>query len=762
MNNTVLRNIFLVVILLILSPIQHSSAIDSVHTKSIPDQLVHLKCKNMEIAIDSHNGILREIRYKNKGSVVKNMEPAHNQLWTLSLTEAGQTVELQADDFADFSVQKLSNDSMKLVWQSYKRQAGQSLAVEVSIKMQSTTGLSYWNIRVKGLEKKLLNRVIFPAIDGLKPIENGTFAIPHWMGEIMNAPKQHLLASAEKKSQFSWTYPGLLAMQFMTLYDTQGLYMACNDQHMQQKEFSLYHEINRGLTLQIAHTPSLMDRQEYTLPYQVIIGAYQGDWMTASRIYKSWAVEQNWVKQSRLKNGLIPDWIRNTGLWVWNRGKSDQVLAPAMELKDHSDFPISVLWHWWHHGSYDDSFPEYLPPREGVNSFIDHISEAKTKGIHALAYMNALQWGDSTASWLTENAYRYAIKDRQGKPLTHVYNIFTNKPLTNMCVGTKFWRNKYKITAGTLLKDYGISGIYMDQACIQRTCYDPSHGHPIGGGNFWAQFSKQLTEDVRSSTDSPIALSGEGSCEAWIPSLDLFLSLQVSRERYSGVDGWDPIPLFQAVYHEYVLSYGSYSSLLMPPYDELWPERYRPSTSDTLGDIYRQQFMLEQARSFVWGMQPMLANYHETLMRSRKPEMDFILRLAKLRYGQLKYLQDGEFYRPPVFVEKQNKMSIAISKLSIYAGQNEHVKTFHKSVNTVLVGAWRSSDGLLGIPIVNIAQGQTRVDFILDAKDYQLPQQGTIYLSRENQKKKIGNYYNGRIEIKVPLAGYDALIIEIG
>ncbi|MDR2272748.1 MAG: DUF6259 domain-containing protein [Sphingobacterium sp.] len=716
----------------------------------------------MEIAIDSHNGILREIRYKNKGLVVKNMEPTHNQLWTLSLTDAGQTVELQADDFADFSVQKLSNDSMKLVWQSYKRQAWQSLAVEVDIKMQSATGLSYWNIRVKGLEKKLLNRVIFPAIDGLKPIENGTFAIPHWMGEIMNAPKQHLLASAEKKSQFSWTYPGLLAMQFMTLYDTHGLYMACNDQHMQQKEFSLYHEINQGLTLQIAHTPSLMDRQEYTLPYQVIIGAYQGDWMTASRIYKSWAVEQNWVKQSRLKNGLIPDWIRNTGLWVWNRGKSDQVLAPAMELKDHSDFPISVLWHWWHHGSYDDSFPEYLPPREGVNSFIDHISEAKTKGIHALAYMNALQWGDSTASWLTENAYRYAIKDRQGKPLTHVYNIFTNKPLTNMCVGTKFWRNKYKITAGTLLKDYGISGIYMDQACIQRTCYDPSHGHPIGGGNFWAQFSKQLTEDVRSSTDSPIALSGEGSCEAWIPSLDLFLSLQVSRERYSGVDGWDPIPLFQAVYHEYALSYGSYSSLLMPPYDELWPERYRPSTSDTLAGIYRQQFMLEQARSFVWGMQPMLANYHETLMRSRKPEMDFILRLAKLRYGQLKYLQDGEFYRPPVFVEKQNKMSIAISKLSIYAGQNEHVKTFHKSVNTVLVGAWRSPDGLLGIPIVNIAQGQTSVDFILDAKDYQLPQQGTIYLSRENQKKKIGNYSNGRIEIKVPLAGYDALIIEIG
>ena len=47
-----------------------------------------------------------------------------------------------------------------------------------------------------------------------------------------------------------------------------------------------------------------------------------------------------------------------------------------------------------------------------------------------------------------------------------------------------------------------------------------------------------------------MALAGEGSGEAWLPHLDLMLSLQVSRERYAAPgEGWEAIPLFGAVYH---------------------------------------------------------------------------------------------------------------------------------------------------------------------------------------------------------------------
>ena len=78
-----------------------------------------------------------------------------------------------------------------------------------------------------------------------------------------------------------------------------------------------------------------------------------------------------------------------------------------------------------------------------------------------------------------------------------------------------------------------------------------------------------------------IVLAGEGCGEAWLPYLDLMLTLQVSRERYSPPnDPWEVIPFFQAVYHPYAVTYGSYSSLTMPPYDEPRIEtRSRPKCS---------------------------------------------------------------------------------------------------------------------------------------------------------------------------------------
>ena len=45
---------------------------------------------------------------------------------------------------------------------------------------------------------------------------------------------------------------------------------------------------------------------------------------------------------------------------------------------------------------------------------------------------------------------------------------------------------------------------------------------------------------------------------------------------------WETIPFFQAVYHEYSITYGNYSSLLVPPYDELWPAEYAPKALEML------------------------------------------------------------------------------------------------------------------------------------------------------------------------------------
>ena len=75
-----------------------------------------------------------------------------------------------------------------------------------------------------------------------------------------------------------------------------------------------------------------------------------------------------------------------------------------------------------------------------------------------------------------------------------VYNTFM-RACASMCMGTAFWREKYAGLAESV-KQIGVDGIYMDQACSSLSCYDPSHGHPLWGGSIGWRLSK-LEADIR-------------------------------------------------------------------------------------------------------------------------------------------------------------------------------------------------------------------------------------------------------------------------
>src|SRR5512141_391224 len=119
----------------------------------------------------------------------------------------------------------------------------------------------------------------------------------------------------------------------------------------------------------------------------------------------------------------------------------------------------------------------------------------------------------------------------------------------------------------------------------------------------WSSLGRWCLVDAGfSNARRPVALAGEGCGEAWLPHLDLMLSLQVSMERYAAPGDWEPIPLFHAVYHGYNLFFGNYSSLTMPPYDELWPKEFAPEHPMVLlGRRCSRQFMLEQTGAFGGG-----------------------------------------------------------------------------------------------------------------------------------------------------------------
>lgn len=49
---------------------------------------------------------------------------------------------------------------------------------------------------------------------------------------------------------------------------------------------------------------------------------------------------------------------------------------------------MAVDWYWWHSNPYDTDYPDFWPPREGVEPFHAAIAHLKGQGIYAQVYIN--------------------------------------------------------------------------------------------------------------------------------------------------------------------------------------------------------------------------------------------------------------------------------------------------------------------------------------------------------------------------------------
>jgi hypothetical protein len=728
-------------------------------------ELLQLSRAGLRVAVDPRSGALAELKdLTAKRDLATGSGAA---LWQLEVWSGTNLHLLAPDQAKSFRCERVGSGrsrQLRLVWSDFKPAAASGLRVEVNVALDDKLPLSRWGISLEGLGDLAPRKLHFPRLLKLPRQENELLAVPVWLGQ--QTAEARKLVSAAGGRRLEWAYPGLLSLQCLAFYqsDGPGLYLACDDAAAFRKVFAFLGDEQGEVGCEVVHLPEYRDRAagRWMLPYRVVAGAFAGDWITAAERYRAWATNQTWATESRLSRRAVPEWVLDTGAWVWNRGPSAGVVSPALALEQRLDLPVSVFWHWWHGCSYDTGFPEYLPPREGTEPFKAALRTAHADKVHALVYMNQRLWGMTTRSWVEKGAERFAVKGADGKVGREVYNTFTKAPCASMCMGTEFWRNEYAGLAERAV-ELGVDGIYMDQACTSLACYDASHGHPIGGGTYWVNGFRLLEQDIRRRCEArsrvPVVLAGEGCGEAWLPYLDLMLSLQVSKERYLAQDGWEVIPFFQAVYHAYGVTYGNYSSLTMPPYDELWPAEFAPREPLRLLDRkFARQFLLEQARAFVWGQQPTIANFLPSQFEQRPAEIDYFMRLARIRRQATRYLLYGTFLRPPEF--HAPSATLDMSRLSIYAGQQGGLTAFRKDSELALAGAWRAPNGDVAFALASIADEPMSLPLNLDATYYRLPSRARVYRTDDTGRKEIGRIGLGPLPWHVQLPGRGACLIE--
>lgn len=716
------------------------------------------------LSFDSSTGSISQITDVVRGRELLAAESA-TSLWLIEFVDG--TV-IRPGEAKGFTWKPKDNASRELVlkWFDFDRPDAPELAVVATVMLDDHDAESRWRIEVNGLSEQKVDSVSYPRIGSIKDRGGDTLAVPQWIGEKTKFARQQLNSETGKGNKRQWDYPGILSMQFITFYsdDGAGLLLSTNDTQMLRKQFAAFGDGAGGVGLEVVHLVAIEDEriERYEPSYEVQLRVFDGDWYTAADHYRDWATKQWWASDSRVRSGEVPSWVRDTGIWVWNRGRSPGVVGPAIALQERTQLPVSVFWHWWHGCAYDVDFPEYLPPREGTQAFRAAVAEAESHGIHSIVYMNQRLWGMTAKSWTDRNAAEFAVKQPDGTIRPEVYNTFVKAPCASMCIATPFWRETYADLAEAAVSDLGVAGIYMDQACSSLSCYDASHGHPLGGGAYWMNGFKTLQADIRDRTKETkaVALAGEGCGEAWLPYLDIMLSLQVSLERYDGSGEWDPVPLFNAVYHDCAVQFGNYASLTYPPYDELWPAISAPEEPLALLDQkFATQFRLEQARSFVWGQQPTLANFREEQLELRAKEIDFVVRIAQLRMAALIYLRDGVFLRPPEI--NAPIAEIPSSRLSIYAGQQGGLQESTKTVPLLLASAWLAPSGELGIAVANIAEGPVPLQVTLTQDNYPLPEKGIVYRRTNQGRQHLTSFAGGTVTLDEVVEGEGLRMYEI-
>jgi hypothetical protein len=729
---------------------------------------VWLQNRSLRLGFDAANGALVDLTDLEAQQSFIAAHGAVGGIWRLDRLRQTDSA-LSPSAARSFSWRRLTGEGpgLALVWGDFGLTEAPGLRVTAAVRLIDDTPMSEWRIVVDSPGTLAIEQARFPRLAGIPRLgDDEELAVPRWMGALARDPATLLAGPDGKGRRLEWAYPGTLSLQLLALYARggAGLYAAADDTLAYRKTFAVWGEPDGSRGYELVHPVEnpASPRARWTPAYAALLGTFKGDWITAAERYREWGTRQAWARDSRLRRGLVPQWLLRTGMWVWNRGRSPGVVPPALALQDALGLPVSIYWHWWHHGPYDTSFPDYLPPREGAESFRAALAAAHAAGSHAMVYMNQRLWCTGTPSWTRDGAARWAVKELDGRVRTEVYNVFDPQPCATMDVTTPFWRAKYAGIANTVLDGYGVDGIYMDQAVQSLVCWDTAHGHPVGGGNYWMGGFRALAAQVRGAAapGRAVLLAGEGAGEPWLPELDLMLTLQVSQERYTDpAGGWEPIPFFQAVYHAYGVTYGSYSSLVMPPYDELWPGEFAPERPlELLDRRFRRQFYLEQARSFVWGLQPTIANFRGSLLADRPEETAFMVRLARLRATVQDYLVYGTFLRPPEL--KVPMVDVNLSRVSIYAarrgGPTESVARFPAAI----AGAWRAADGNVALAVASVVDQPTAVAFDFDPRVYGLTDGGRIERIDEAGRRPYGTFRARVVPVTLDLPAGGAYVLE--
>ncbi len=403
--------------------------------------------------------------------------------------------------------------------------------------------------------------------------------------------------------------------------------------------------------------------------FAVTVAAFAGDWWQAAKLYRTWALRQKWAAKGPIARRR--DFPRAmSDIDVWDIVIADKAAVVSNEIvrlkKVFPGLKLGLHWYCWHNSKFDTNFPEFFPPKPGVSEV---MAFGAREGVVMMPYTDPRLWDDKQASWAF--ARQAACTHPDGREVIERYQ---GRTFGVMCPHSDTWKESTWAFSRQVLDEANANAIYYDQVGCARAvpCYNPRHGHPVGGGKWWTDGYRAMLEPMHklySSRNAPITTEHSG--DLWLDLIDGYL--------HAGATQLEEVPFWPAVYAGYAIYFGNSGFNLKNP----------PDTFDAY-----------QMRRFVWG----IVAGHFDRWKLGDPGYDrpreLIARTARLRRAAAEFMIYGTLEGEIPFIEKPTERDFRL----------EHV--WRTTVRTIRMPevfgtVWKNLDGTATAIVAGNASGET-------------------------------------------------------
>ena len=709
--------------------------------------MIGYKTDNIEFQFNEEGGYIEKLDFKGKNYAFSPISVFQIALRDIN----GKQERLSVDSFSFKESNALSN-GFECVYQND--------AFEVTVKAEVKDGIE-WGIDVTNNGEDIIEWVNFPQIVVANDMKDSGGD-----SKILWGFNEGCLVDNIKFRNSGWGYiepeypsegvmgifPAIVETQMMAYYDNEsGLYLASHDNNENLKGIDFY-EYDDGIKLQFRHYTGCDFKENYNMPYPMVMKFFEGDWMEAAEIYRSWFDENKSDEFIPIKeNKKIPKWYSESpvivtypvrGLFDTDEMSPNKLFPYVNAMKYIEEFEkkfdskiMVILMHW--EGTAPWAPPIVWPPYGGEDELKKFIDALHERGDVFGVYCSGLGWTqksnlvdyDMTAYYEENNLKEYmCLSPEQDLPLSKICT--EQRSGYDMCPTQDFTVDVICDQVKKMV-DGGIDYIQlMDQnhGGTSYFCYSRNHNHPPVPGKWQVEAVKKLLNKAGSYNEKVLLGCESAAAETYIPKL-LF-----SDNRYNlCYTIGQPVPLYAYIYHKYLNNFMGNQVCTHAGFDhKKSPENIfvRTAYSFCAGDMLTVVIDDEARCIFNWGY------YEDGVYPDQDALATLIKNLNYWRQGRTeKYLHRGVMQKP-IKVECDKTQMIG-------------ARGFDHEFDSVLTSAWEADDGSFGQFLVNYAS---------EPKICRIKLADNEKVALYKEKDKVEKELSGTCEITID--GFSAVLIE--